>query len=235
MIYKQTFRGTLVSSSLAMTALLFSFNAHALGDVSEHKSKEEKLTQYTHYNNEFVCTPSEVGTFMSATTTSLFSKVDIPTVKEHIQQQAVQNKDEEDNCLTLFEDLKVVEDIKKLIKAIQALSISMPTTDGMGEAAKALAKRMVEQATDAVCNALTKEAAKKLINEIMSRQLGYDIDDIQSMEPKEFALELAKEHAGAHLESKGIDSDWLDNEEHQDLMDGLVESEKDDLMEQSLK
>ncbi|ELP6119097.1 hypothetical protein QTV43_000210 [Vibrio vulnificus] len=171
---------------------------------------------------------------MAATTTSLFSKVEIPTVKEHIQEQAVRNKDE-DNCLTLFNDLQVVEDIKKLIKVIQSLSISMPTTDGMGEAAKALAKRMVEQATDAVCNALTKEAAKKLINEIMDRQLGFDVDDIQSMDPKKFALDLAKEHAGAQLESKGIDADWLDSDEHQGLMKGLVESEKDDLMEEALK
>ena len=156
------------------------------------------------------------------------------TADKFVEQQAAASKKKgEDNCLTLFDNLKVVEDIKKLWQKIQDLKMPDFSTDGMGTAAQLLAEQLLKAAMESVCNALTKEAAEQLINEIMKRQLGYDVKDIKEFDAKEFAKGVARNHAEDYLESESIDPDWLDKENHKDLMKGEISDYKDRMVEET--
>ncbi|MCY9860948.1 hypothetical protein OTK49_00135 [Vibrio coralliirubri] len=197
-------------------------------------STDDAMMQYYKENEKFACTPEELADFLSERRKSLQVVPNIMTADKFVELKAVESKDKgEDNCLTLFDNLKVMEDIKKLWQLIQDLKMPDFGNDGMGTAAQLLAQELLKAAMESVCNALTKEAAEKLINEIMDRQLGYDIKDIKEFDPKEFAKGVALNHAEDYLESEDIDPDWLDKDNHRDLMSGEISDYKESLVEET--
>ncbi|ELP5898495.1 hypothetical protein QTV49_000369 [Vibrio vulnificus] len=198
-------------------------------------ASNDVMLQYYKENEKYACTPEELADFLKDRRKSLSVTPNIMSANKFVQTEAVKNKDDPDNCLTLFDNLKVVEDIQKLIAKVQALKMPDFSTDGMGAAAQALATQLYETAMQSVCNALTKEAAEQLINEIMNRQIGFDIGDVKEFDPKEFAKGVAVDHAGAYLESEGIDADWLDDDNHKDLMKDEIGDQRDKLVEEAFK
>lgn len=217
-----------------MVVSALSQGAYALPSLGG--SNDDAMMQYYKENEKFACTPEELADFLSERRKSLQVVPNIMTADKFVQSRIVESQKEgEDNCLTLFDNLKVVEDIRKLWSMIQKLKIPDFGTDGMGLAAQALAMAIFEAAMQSVCNALTKEAAEALINEIMNRQLGFDVKDIKEFDPKEFAKGVALDHAGAYLESQSIDADWLDQEKHKDLMKGEINQYKDRMVEEAFE
>jgi hypothetical protein len=191
---------------------------------------DNPMLQYYKVNEKYACTPEELADYIKERRKPLDAKPNVVTATKFVQNEITQKKDDgEDNCLTLFDNLNVVKEINDLIKKIQDMSMPDFSTDGMGLAAQELGKRLMESAMNSVCNALTKEAATNLINEIMSRELGYDMDDAKEFDAKSFAKEIANDHAEDYLESKDIDPDWLDEENHQDLMKDEIDDQKDTL------
>ncbi|KDM90837.1 hypothetical protein [Photobacterium galatheae] len=221
---------TIASIMIASSLTHIAFAAPTL--PSTH---DDVMLQYYKENEKYACTPEELADFLKDRRQSLAVTPNIMNADKFVQNEAAQKKDDPDNCLTLFDNLKVVEDIQKLIAKIQKLKMPDFSTDGMGAAAQALATQLFDAAMESVCNALTKEAAEKLINEVMNRQLGFDINDVKEFDPKEFAKDMALDHAGAYLESEGIDEDWLDQENHKDLMKDEIGNQKEQLVEQAFE
>lgn len=220
---------------MASIIIAVGVNGVAVAAPTIPSASNDVMLQYYKENEKYACTPEELADFLKDRRKSLSVTPNIMSANKFVQNEAANNKDDPDNCLTLFDNLKVVEDIQKLISKVQALKMPDFSTDGMGAAAQALATQLFDAAMQSVCNALTKEAAEQLINEIMNRQVGFDIGDIKEFDHKEFAKGVAMDHAGAYLESEGIDADWLDQENHKDLMKGEIGNQKDKLIEEAFE
>lgn len=214
---------------------MLSLASHSVMAAPISSSGDAPMLQFYKANEKYACTPQELADFMSERRKSLTAKPNIMTASQFTENEIATQSDEEESCLTLFDNLDVVKEIQDLVSKVQDLSMPDFSTDGMGMAAQELAKRLYDSAMDSVCNALTKEAAAELINEIMSRELGFDIDDMTEFDPKGFAKDVAMDHSEAYLSSKGIDPDWLDNDNHQDLMKDEIESKKNILKEDLFK
>lgn len=215
-----------------------SFFTHAAiaAEASGGKAADDAMLQYYKVSEKYACSPEELASFLEKRRKSLTIAPNIMTADQFIKVEAAKKKKKgEDNCLTLFDNLDVLKKIQKLISKLQNLKMPDFSTNGVGSAASTLAKAMYEAAKESICNALTKKAAEKLINQIMSRKLGMDMDDIKEFDAKKFAKGLAKDHAKAYLKSKDIDSDWLDPDEHKDLMKGMMDDQKDKLAKEAFK
>lgn len=220
---------------IASVVFVVGVSGTASATPSIPSANNDVMLQYYKENEKYACTPEELADFLKDRRKSLSVTPNIMSADRFVQNEAASKQNDPDNCMTLFDNLKVVEDIQKLISKVQKLKMPDFSTDGMGAAAQALATQLFDAAMQSVCNALTKEAANQLINEIMNRQLGFDISDVKEFDHKEFAKGVAMDHAGTYLESEGIDSDWLGQDNHKDLMKGEIGNQKEKLVEQAFE
>ncbi len=214
---------------IVLPLFLASYTSTALSMPANNST----MAEYYKENEKFTCSPEELADYLVKKRKSLEVAPNIVDADTFISNENKKKKDDPDNCNTLFEDLKVVEEIKKLIEKIKKLEMPSFGDGSMMESAKLLAQKLYENAMESICNALTKEAAEKLIDEIMNRELGFDMGDVKEFDAKEFAKDMAMDHAGEYLESKGIDKDWLDEDEHQDLMSDEIGNHKDKMVDRA--
>ncbi|PSV01141.1 hypothetical protein [Photobacterium kishitanii] len=226
---KTVIKNTVFSSvAVAITACL---SASAIADDS--------VIQMNNQNETYTCSAGELNTFIRASTTSLFAAPEVPNAKAFTEakaQGAGENGASKDDCMTLFSDLSAMEDLQKVMKLIQTFSLpTMPSMDGVAVAAQALAKRMVDMAMNSVCNAATKKAAMGVINKVMERQAGFDINDVKSFDSKKYAKDLATEHATSLLRSKGIDDRLITPSKYKSMFDDNVNTEKNKAVDAMFK
>ena len=217
------------ATAVLLVAVPFSNFAYAnpMGGATQ-----DLMTDYYKENEKYSCSPEELADFLSERRKGLAISPNLMTGDQFVQNKVVVDQENGvDNCLTLFDNLKIIEDIKKLYSILQLLKMPNFSLDGMGIAAQLLAEQLLAAAMESVCNALTKEAASALINEVMDRKLGFDMDSIKEFDHKKFAKEVATEHAKDYLSSKGVNPNWLDKENHEELLKSELNKQKDKIVD----
>ena len=138
-----------VTATLLVT-VSFSNLAYAVPSIGS--VNQDLMTDYYKENEKYSCSPEELADFLSERRKGLAITPALMTSSQFIENKVViDSENGVDSCLTLFDNLKVIEDIKKLFSILQTLKMPNFSLDGMGVAAQLLAEQLLNAAMESVC------------------------------------------------------------------------------------
>ena len=182
------------------------------------KVQQDAIMKEMRASDKFSFTPDEVANYLDRSTPSSSMKPAVPTFKTHVNNQIIEkNESGEVSCFAAFGDNEIMKKMQQLMELLNNMdpSLSLPTTDAVMAIMSELTNKMWEAAKEGVCGQLTQEAAKKLVDEIMNKKLGYDIDDIKTFDKDKYAKQQAK----SYLNSEDVDERVFNSDQWGNMFD----------------
>lgn len=217
-------RTSIVVASVVATQVF----ANPASNIIPSKEQQDAIMKATRASDKYSCTPEEVANYLERSTPSSGMQPAVPTFSTHLNNQIIEKQENgEESCFSAFGDNEIMKKLEELMELLDNMnpSASIPSTDAVMALMKELAKKMWEAAKEGVCGHLTQEAAEKLVNEIMNKKLGYDINDIKSFDEEAFA----KGQAIEYMNSEGVDNRWLNQDQWKDIFSDEAKGHYDEM------
>ena len=194
--------------------------------------EQEAMMKQIRTSEKYSCTPEQLADYIERSSASLYMASNLPDAQQHINNETVKSQENgEESCISAFGNMDVIKEFNELMEKIAAIdpSATMPSADAVMAILKKLSEEMFAAAKEGVCGALTQEAAKKLVNDIMSQELGYDLDDLEKFDAEEFAKEEAMDRADDYLDDNDVDNRVIRRDEWEDMFKDHGEDAYEDM------